>query len=699
MTNDMTKYLEFLMKLKPNNKIKKTYLKIFNDCKEFQKMIKDPYFECKNINIKNIFEISWIGLTENLSEVSEYYLFTLYWMKTISFEIFRSVMQELENNMLLEKEILVYGFWMYSKKNRVDYAYYEFLQFTRKLGVKPLLYSEFSNLTDKNIPLVNLSEEDRELGSEVDRILENIKTRSQYLEEMASSFSPLLLKFLDFHVDMEVLNKISYYYTKSLSEEIKLTKKTSMAEFQKKIEKKSNVNKFPIVPTVVDPILQPHLSQINAKAVSMEKLAKLPQEVVKEYASIQAYSSPSVAQKIRVTFLGGGNIGNMGILIQHDNNAIILDFGMSVSNNSIPRWHPALRSVKAVLVTHAHLDHTGGLPYLITPENGKRWYSTQSTKILTEKLLNSTTSILRINGITRKKATPLQASYLNRKNIINLLNVHHTLKPNETVEVSPGFEVTPYSASHIFGSVGYKIDVHGKSIFFTGDFSLDSSELFDGAKFPTDADLTIFDGTYYKRPTDGTDPNVIIAQAVETSKRLIIPAFSVGRTQEMIRRLERLGLSKKHNIKTTGLAAEVSKVMGIQGHYDIKKDVPIEKFEENDIVVTGHGMLQGGTARNLLDATKDDRDTSVLLCGYQAPNTVGYALHNSLAIAKEKYHQKVFSAPISGHTHAEGLDEFINKLEGKKVMVHTPDHTLVKKNHKDVLVPFYNQQLVLRNHI
>ncbi len=699
MTNDIKQYLEYIMKIKPNIKLSKIYQTIYDDCREFVKISNDPYFTCKNTNISNIFDISWVGLTENFSEVSEYYLFDLYWLDAINFEVFRTVIQELEKNMILENELLVYAFWLYSKKRKIIFNYFSFLEFTKKLGVKPLGFSDFFKFTKKNISNITLSEQEIYVGNEIDRILKNLQTRSQYLEEIASSVSPKYYRYLDFLIDQNLLNELSYHYSKHQSSEIKLEKKTSMAEFQKKIEKKYKENEFPTVPTVVDPILQKHLSKIDAKAVSMEKLAKLPNEIIKEFATIRAYSSPSVAQKIRITFLGGGNIGNMGILIQHDNNAIVIDYGMSVANGSIPRWHPALKYVKAVLVTHAHLDHTGALPYLITPENGKRWYATQSTKMLTERLLNSTTSILRMNGITKKKASPLQSAYLNKSNIINLFNVFNPIKPKKTIEVSPGFEVTPYPASHIFGSCGYKIDVFGKSIFFTGDFSLDSSELFKGANFPTDSDVTIFDGTYYNRQTTFADPNTVILQASESCDKLIIPAFSVGRTQEMIKRLERLRISTKKNIITTGMAGEVSKIMGIKAKYDIEKSVSPDKFKENDIVVTGHGMLQGGTARNLLDATKDERDTGVLLCGYQAPNTVGFALQNSLPVAKQRYHQKIFSAHISGHTNSQGLNDFIANLEGKKIMVHTPDDSVVRKEHKNVLIPGYNKEVVIRNQV
>jgi len=308
------------------------------------------------------------------------------------------------------------------------------------------------------------------------------------------------------------------------------------------IIKKEN---FPFFPTVIDPILKPHLPYLNAKAVKMEDLANITQDQMKEFASIKAYSSPSIAQKIRITFLGGGNIGNMAIIIQIDNNAILLDYGMSVANNAIPRWHPSLNFVNVVLLTHAHLDHSGALPYLITPKNGKRWYASPTTKILTEKLLFNTSNVVKERYKKKIKYLPVLKSYTKASRLVNLFNVFNPLKPKESVEVSPGFEVMPYPASHLFGSYSYELNVFGKRILFTGDFSLDKNELFPGAKLPTDCDITIFDGTYYNREIPREDPNVVLSQAAESCSRIIIPAFSLGRTQEMIKRLARRKVKDK----------------------------------------------------------------------------------------------------------------------------------------------------------
>lgn len=672
---------------------------IFQEILDFQQNKDDPYYICSSENIKQLFVSTW-QTQEDIPTNISYYLVGMYFFENINYETYRTIIQLLSEKGILRDESLVTYFWLYELiENDFNLdktiSFLNFLEFSRKLGVNVLSFSKFEAALEKNEIDFKTKNEERLQFKELERIVSNIENRPEYIDSLSSSIPPEILKLLDFHIDYRKLNEISYNLAKFISEQLKIDKKITIANFQKKIEERFTSLNHLHVPTVVDPIFKPHLDHLSAKTVDMTDLAELPNELVREFASIKAYSSPNIAQKVRITFLGGGGIGNMGIIVQHDNNAILLDFGMSVANQNIPRWHPALKFVNAVLVSHAHLDHTGGLPYLISHENEKRWYSSPITKILTEKLLYNTASITRGKRKLSNQLSHLQKIYLQNSNIINLLNSFHPLKTKKTVEISPGFEVTPYPASHLFGSFGYEINIFGKRIFFTGDFSLDKSELFPGAQFPSDCDLTIFDGTYYNRNIPQEDPDTTLLQATELCSKIIIPAFSVGRTQEMIMRLARLRISKKRNIVVTGLAADITKTMGIEADYDIKKNFDPADFFENDILITGHGMLQSGSARKLLDATKSSSETGVILCGYQAPNTLGFALKTGNPVALQQYKQRIFSVHISGHSSPLVLNDFINKLSGKKVMLHTPDKTKVMKKHKEVMIPRYLDQIIL----
>ncbi len=699
-------FTNILLQEKANIQIdsKKTdiiYLDIINEINNYLAKSSDSYYLCDNHEIINTFKLSWNEIDSDYSDLIPAYLVGLYLKDILNFETYRAILQNLFKEEKISHKDLIVFFWVneilkniFKKPQKISYLSY--LHFSREIGFKPIFYSDFSKYYSELKLNTILDRSEEELCISIERTSKNLLTRHQYIEELANSVSSKVLNYLDFFVDFNILSDLSYNTTKTISQKHIQEEKTSIAQLEKEIELLFESEGHPPVPMQVDPVFQPHLSKIEAKSVNIEEVMKFPKEMVQKFAVILAYSSPKQAQKIKITFLGGGGIGNMGIVIQHNNNAILLDCGFSVANYAIPRWHPALRFVSTVLVSHAHLDHTGCLPYFISPENGKNWYASESTKLLTSKLLYNTTSIIKGNNIPDNQLTALNRSFLQESNLVNLFNVFHKIKAKETIEISPGFEITPYPAAHIFGSFGFDIDIFGKRIFFTGDFSLDGSELFQGARFPIDSDLTIFDGTYYNREINAQDPNVSILQAVEGSKRLIIPAFSIGRSQEMLKRLERLRVTKKHKVKVVGMSADITKLMGVKADYSTAKTLHPEDFEEGDIIIAGNGMLQGGTARRLLEATREDSETGVLLCGYQAPNTLGYALRTSNPISSQLYQQNIYNAQISGHTSAPLLDEYIENLNGKKIMVHTPKNTVVRKEHKNVLIPSYFQTITLK---
>ncbi len=676
----------------------KKEIDLYNENKE------DPYFISENEQVNNLFFDAWEKETNlNLNE-AKYYLAGLYVTDNLNRDIFRQLAQKWYLKATIEKRetVFFYILDLIRKEKRTDISsliYKEYLQFCRFMGIEPVLYSEYKAEILEYLPDYTFSEEEEDFGLYVERLVTNLTERSQYIEEIALGISPDMLYYLDYFIDIDKISDLSYYMQLNLSKEIKLDKKLTMASFQEIIEEKLQQTQFPTVPIVLDPHIKPHIASIDAKEVNIQELMHFPQDQIKNFAMLQAYTCPSLAQNVKIIFIGGPNIGNMGIIIQHNNNAILIDFGMSVANYSLPRWHPSLRYVDAILVTHAHLDHTGGLPYLIRPESNKKWYASVSTKLLTEKLLHNTASI--IDSTTKKldDLPPFYKVYHNRSNIHNVMNSFNQIKPKEKKDITPNISVTAYPSAHLFGSYGYEIEIFDKRILFTGDFSLQNSALFKGAVFPNDCDLTILDGTYYGRERNSADPDSIIQNAVNKHAKLLIPAFSVGRSQEMFKRLDKLGIAKERSIKIAGMSGEIAKLMNIQGDYSIVPTVEPENFVDGDIVISGNGMLQGGTARRLLDATANDQKTGVLLCGYQAPGTLGYALKTAHPIAMDNYLQQVYSAPISGHSTARSLDKFIDTLTGKKVMVHLPEETKKKKKHKNLIIPEYYREIVLDKNI
>lgn len=671
--------------------------RIVNEVKHHADNTSDPYYSCSNQEILNVFDVSWgQSIKQQVNVETVYYAYSLYFFDAINYETFRAFILYCIQNEILTNEDSVKCYILdklKSKKSKEQFSYFEYLDYSRELGTLPALFSPFKQTLNYFDADISLDMNEVAKAELLEKTVISLKERSQYLEELSSSVSPEILLYLDYFLDQQLLSDMAYFIYKNLATKIDVSKPLSLAKFQELYEQTLLETKLPFVPASFDPILASHSSNISPKTVSMDDLQNAPPKRYKEFALSKAYSCPKSAQKIRITFLGGGGIGTMAILIQHNNNAILLDCGMSVANYSIPRWHPALKFVKTVLVTHAHLDHTGALPYFIRPESGKSWYASAQTKKLTELLLYNTSSLIDEINASFDNLPPFYSSLLKKANLINLFNVFESITTKKSIEAAPGFEVTAYPSSHLFGSYGYEIDIFGTRVLFTGDFSINDSALFKGAKMPTDSDITIFDGTYYNRNSSCQPVSLVLSQAAEKCQRILIPAFSLGRSQEMLKRVEQAGLDKKFNVKLVGLSSKVTSLMGVSGNYRGYNTLSPEEFEAGDIVIAGNGMLQGGTARTLLEATKDDDTTGVILCGYQAPNTLGYALKTGHPVALQRYHQQIFDAKVSGHSSAHELDNFIMSLKGKKIMIHTPKNTKLKPEHKNVVIPRHLQSM------
>jgi Cft2 family RNA processing exonuclease len=347
---------------------------------------------------------------------------------------------------------------------------------------------------------------------------------------------------------------------------------------------------------------------------------------------------------------------------------------MSVANYQIPIWNEALNHLDGILITHAHLDHIGAIPYLYGHGYDGYVFGSSMTKNFANLLLSDSLELMKKNINPSIRNSDHRFSVLSKPQYIHkMLDNYVTIKPQNEIQLSTDVVVKPILAHHIQGSYSYLIKCGNKSILFSGDVNLNPTTLFKdkSPNLPRDADLTIIDSTYFGQPSfDVKKRDELLFKTVKESEKVIIPAFSVGRAQEILVKLEKAGITANRKITLLGMATKVARLTGLKtkGHLSDHLSQPFE----DEVVISGGGMLNGGYARELVEQTKDDPDTVIVLCGYLAKSTLGYRLLHGL---EPNYKQKVVFTRFSGHSSSNTLTKYLDSVEGKKVLVHIGELT------------------------
>jgi putative mRNA 3-end processing factor len=430
--------------------------------------------------------------------------------------------------------------------------------------------------------------------------------------------------------------------------------------------------------------LQDLSSPPDPPAVDPVVFEMIPQKLRMDLLPAVAYSTKT--KRVEVIFLGGPRIGHSGILIKTDTGGILMDFGLSVANQRIPEWVPELEMIDTVLVSHAHLDHVGGLPVLYDKYTGK-WCSVGVTGAIAKALLQDAIKVGTPHPPRRRNKRDL-ISRFNQDNVDKVSKNHVKLETGKSSEVGPGILVTPIDASHIPGSVSYLVDIEGVKILYTGDFNIDKSVLFPGANLPTDPDMVIFDGTYWGRVDfDRQKVAETISNVVRNSGPVIIPTFAVGRSQEILVTLDNLGITKQRNVMVAGLAEHITKLVGVSGNWQGMKKNKVT-LDKDDVLVAGGGMMGGGLARHHFKEHRKNPQASIILCGYLAPRTPGW----NLLHGHEPHDCQVEYARLSAHSSASNLERYIKSCKGKKVIIHTP----YPDAPKGLIMPGFLERIVLK---
>ncbi len=381
-----------------------------------------------------------------------------------------------------------------------------------------------------------------------------------------------------------------------------------------------------------------------------------------------------------IEFLGGAShVGRLGMLLRHGPAALLFDYGMLPAKP--PLYPMEAPPVDAAFISHAHLDHSGMIPWL-TRHHAVDVYATPPTLDVADLLLADSLKVADAEGFQ----TPFTAQDLE-----DAPRYFQAIDFDETVEVGD-LEVTLHSAGHIPGATMFEVN-GPETVVFTGDVQTLSTDLVVGAK-PVKCDTLVIESTYAGRQhPDRLKTEYEFLNFVESIVRIgglaVVPAFAVGRTQEVLMTLARKrfdtflgGMGKSVNsiyVDHPGYVRSTKKLRQAMNRTRIVQSARgAEKALGAEVVVTTSGMLDGGPVLRYLDAICDDPNSAVLLTGYQVPGTNGRRLLDEGVIelngslVKPRFQLRMFD--FSAHAGHDELVAFIEASDPERVVLMHGDN-------------------------
>ncbi|RLG06605.1 MAG: MBL fold metallo-hydrolase [Thaumarchaeota archaeon] len=336
---------------------------------------------------------------------------------------------------------------------------------------------------------------------------------------------------------------------------------------------------------------------------------------------------------MKLSFLGAiGEVGRAAILVETREARILLDYGVKPAEpEPLFPGHVSPKDIDALIITHAHLDHSGAAPLLML-NGGVKVYATDMTFKLCDILLRD---FLKLSGYYIPYEV-LEVEELIRRGI--------RVDYGETIRIKDA-EITFLDAGHIPGSLQVLINAD-KTLLYTGDYSIIKTRLLSGAKkIPQDVDVMITESTYalteHPRRSDLEKEFInSVKEVIDLGGRVLVPAFAVARAQEMMCVLEAYGL--RRNISLDGMAVKVLDLFlenqeyidGYQLLYSASKHITRiddrrkrkRAAERPGVIISPAGMLKGGPAVYYVERIIDDPYSAIYLVSFQIPGTPGAKL-------------------------------------------------------------------------
>lgn len=418
---------------------------------------------------------------------------------------------------------------------------------------------------------------------------------------------------------------------------------------------------------------------------------------------------------IRLTSLGGfREVGRSCILMQTRDSNILLDVGLNVGNKrdpfpnfDIPEF--SIRDLDAIIVSHAHLDHCGMVPFLFKYGYKGPVYCTLPTRNL------STMLQLDFVQICEKEGTPGPYSKRDVKSA-----VLHTipLSWGKVTDIAPDIKLTLHNSGHILGSsiIHLHFGKGGFNFIYTGDFKYQKTRLLEKAavKFPR-VEALLIESTYGgpqdripSRQDSERDLRQILNSTIKRGGKILIPVLAVGRAQELIIVLEEFiskGIIDHVPIFLDGLISEATAIHTANPDFlstDLREKIlhqgknpflsdfftTISSLEErNDVIMGGpciilatSGMLIGGPSVQYLRRLAEDKNNSLIFVSYQVSGTLGSRVQRGfreIQYTNEKGRTQLIRLNLnvftlegfSGHSSRSQISQFLRRIQPRPKLV------------------------------
>jgi putative mRNA 3-end processing factor len=416
----------------------------------------------------------------------------------------------------------------------------------------------------------------------------------------------------------------------------------------------------------------------------------------------------------QLTCLGScREIGRSGFYLEHNDEGILVDYGVKFLNPpAFPDMVP-VDNLQGIALTHAHLDHSGGVPRVLAKDDNVSLFCTPATRDLCIPLIRD---MFKISG-GRMPYT--------QNDIPRIRRQCQSTAYEETVPLGMHFEMTLFNAGHIPGSAMVSVRYNGKRILFTGDFNAVESRLNPGARVNLPKhDVVVTESTYARRlnpKREGIEEELVqtVLETVERGGVALIPAFAVGRSQEIMCILEAHGIPQKYPIYIDGMARKVNEVVVRHPSY-ISSPQSFERavnrsriigdnrdrqqaMKGPSIVISPAGMLKGGASHLYFKNLYGDEKNSIIMVSFQIPGTPGAELlaKNRVVVGDREFDVKasVRYHHLSSHSDARGLIDTLMKIPGEPVfyIVHGESESCdalaekLEKKGRKAIVPETNQ--------